>query len=172
MSKKRGGSSRTRAREAAVQILYAIDVASTREPVEPPANERAESLPRKRDLKPPPDPTPIPTADQVEAEVVDHFEIPPGAKLFAVELVRAVREHQAAIDEIIAEHAQNWRLDRMATLDRNILRLATYELAHTDTPSAVVLDEAVDLARRFSQDPSPAFVNGILDAIATGLREV
>jgi N utilization substance protein B len=60
----------------------------------------------------------------------------------------------------------------MAAVDRNILRLGTYELRFTDTPTPVVLNEAVDLARRFGNDPSPAFVNGILDAVARGVREV
>jgi N utilization substance protein B len=59
----------------------------------------------------------------------------------------------------------------MARVDRNILRLATYELAHTATPSAVILDEAVELARRYGSETSPAFVNGILDAVARVLRE-
>ncbi len=59
----------------------------------------------------------------------------------------------------------------MAAVDRNILRLGTYELAHTETPAPVILNEAVDLARRFSNDPSPAFVNGILDAVARVVRD-
>jgi len=56
-------------------------------------------------------------------------------------------------------------------VDRNILRLGTYELVHTTTPVGVILNEAVDLARRFGNDPSPSFVNGILDAVARGVRE-
>jgi N utilization substance protein B len=59
----------------------------------------------------------------------------------------------------------------MAAVDRNILRLGTYELTHTTTPAPVILNEAIDLARRFSNDPSPAFVNGILDAVARVVRE-
>jgi N utilization substance protein B len=59
----------------------------------------------------------------------------------------------------------------MAVVDRNILRLGTYELTYTATPARVILNETVDLARRFSSDPSPAFVNGILDAVARGVRE-
>jgi len=72
---------------------------------------------------------------------------------------------------MVAQQARNWRVARMARVDRNILRLATYELIHTDTPSAVVLDEAVELARRYGSDTSPAFVNGILDAVARVVRE-
>ncbi len=72
---------------------------------------------------------------------------------------------------MIGAQAQNWRVSRMAAVDRNILRMASYELAFTDTPTAVVLNEAVDLARQFGSDPSPAFVNGILDAVARAVRE-
>ena len=75
------------------------------------------------------------------------------------------------IDATVASCSRNWRVDRMAAVDRNILRLATWELLHTDTPVPVVLDEAIDLARRFADDPSPAFVNGILDAVARAVRE-
>jgi N utilization substance protein B len=82
-----------------------------------------------------------------------------------------VCERGPALDELIADRAKNWRLSRMAAVDRNVLRLGTYELFHSDTPAAVVIDEAVELARRFGSDTSPAFVNGILDALAEGLRE-
>ena len=66
--------------------------------------------------------------------------------------------------------ARNWRLARMATVDRNILRLGAYELGFTDTPVRVVLDEAIELARRFGDEPSPGFVNGVLDAVAHETR--
>jgi len=70
------------------------------------------------------------------------------------------------LDEAIAASAANWRLDRIAPVDRTILRLGTYELiAERETPHAVVLDEAVELAKRFGEADSPAFVNGVLDAI-------
>jgi N utilization substance protein B len=70
------------------------------------------------------------------------------------------------LDEAIAAAAANWRLDRIAPVDRTILRLGTYELmAERQTPQAVVLDEAVELAKRFGEADSPAFVNGVLDAI-------
>ena len=78
--------------------------------------------------------------------------------------------HREALDARISEHAKNWRLSRMAAVDRNILRLAVYELEHGDTPASVILDEAVELARRFGDDPSPAFVNGVLDAVARSVR--
>jgi N utilization substance protein B len=84
--------------------------------------------------------------------------------------VIAVVERTSALDEILGLHARNWRVSRMAAVDRNILRLAVYELRDTQTPVAVVIDEAVDLARRFGADSSPSFVNGILDAVAREVR--
>ncbi|HKK52146.1 MAG TPA: transcription antitermination factor NusB, partial [Myxococcota bacterium] len=89
---------------------------------------------------------------------------------FARELVRAVIARREEIDDRIGLHTRNWRISRMAVVDRNVLRLAVYELQHTDTPVAVVIDEAVDLARRFASDSSPPFVNGVLDAVAREVR--
>jgi len=103
--------------------------------------------------------------------VADHFEVPEGAKSFAAELVREVSEHGDQLDEAIAKRARNWRVSRMAAVDRNILRLGAFELMYSDTPPAVVLNEAVELAHRFGSDASPAFVNGILDAIAKAVSE-
>jgi N utilization substance protein B len=168
VSKKRAGTSRRRAREVALQVLYAIDLASTRARPEP--DDEPPVLGRRRDSKMP-DPTPIPTPSEVFDGVADHFEMPEGARRFARQLVDDVRQNAEQIDATISSHARNWRISRMAAVDRNILRLGTFELSFTQTPSAVILNEAVDLARRFCTDPSPAFVNGILDAIARGVRE-
>ena len=99
------------------------------------------------------------------------FELPSGARDFAHRLVTEVRNQLESLDAPIREHSNNWRIERMAIVDRNILRLGAYELLHTETPLPIVLNEAVDLARRFGSDPSPAFVNGILDALATRVRE-
>ena len=141
----RGGTSRHRSREVALQVLYAIDIA-----------ERGSGA----------SPTPEETLEGVAA----HFELPEGARAFAKELVAGVGAHREALDARIAEHARHWRLSRMAAVDRNVLRLAVYELEHGDTPASVILDEAVELARRFGDDPSPAFVNGVLDAVARSVR--
>jgi len=84
---------------------------------------------------------------------------------FMETLVRGTASKAAEIDRRIAASSENWRLDRMAAVDRSILRLAVYEMAETDTPAAVVIDEALELARQFSTDESVAFVNGLLDAI-------
>ena len=83
---------------------------------------------------------------------------------FVDSLVLGTAERQAEIDSMIRKHLEHWRLERMATVDRNILRLATYELMYTATPPAVVIDEALELARRFSNDEAVQFVNGVLDA--------
>lgn len=85
---------------------------------------------------------------------------------FSRELVAGVRQHRAALDKVLASKADNWSLTRMAATDRNVLRLAAYELLHTDTPRAVAINEAVDLARRFGAKQSAQFVNGILDRIS------
>jgi N utilization substance protein B len=106
------------------------------------------------------------SVEEVFERVSDHFDLPEGARAFAKQLVCGVIADREAIDEGLARHARNWRLSRMAAVDRNVLRLGSYEILHTDTPIEVVLDQAVELARRFGADGSPAFVNGILDALA------
>jgi N utilization substance protein B len=80
-------------------------------------------------------------------------------------LVRGTVAKTDAIDRHIVAKSENWRLERMPAVDRNILRLAVYEMTETDTPAPVVIDEALELARQFSTDESAAFVNGVLDAI-------
>ena len=99
-------------------------------------------------------------------------ELPPptteetAVRLFAEPLIRGTLEHIPVIDEKIKEHAKNWDLNRMAVVDRNILRLAIYEMFHRDDiPPVVSINEAVDIAKRFSTDESGRFVNGILDKI-------
>jgi len=106
------------------------------------------------------------SVEEVFERVSDHFDLREGARAFAKQLVCGVVAEREAIDERIARHARNWRLSRMAAVDRNVLRLGAYEILHTDTPVAVALDQAVELARRFGAESSPAFVNGILDALA------
>jgi N utilization substance protein B len=83
-----------------------------------------------------------------------------------VRLVEGVAEHSARIDALIDAHARNWSIDRLPDVDRAILRMAVYELLWADdVPDAVVIDEAVELAKALSTDDSPAFVNGVLGAI-------
>lgn len=140
-------ASRHRSREAALQVLYALDL----------GRRDDGSLAR--------------AAAEAFESASQHFELPEGARAFAKELVTGVTDHREALDARIASHARNWRVERMAAVDRNVLRLAVFELLHTETPPAVVIDEAVELARRFGGERSPAFVNGILDAVAHAVRE-
>ena len=85
---------------------------------------------------------------------------------FAQALVGGVLEHQPRIDSLISEVAENWRLDRMAAIDRNILRLGAYELLYCDeVPTKVAINEALELAKRYSTAQSSRFVNGILDRL-------
>ena len=87
----------------------------------------------------------------------------PPVSEYAAEIVRGVHEHQARIDELLGEYATGWTLDRMPAVDRNILRIGTYELLWRDqVPDGVAISEAVLLASELSTDNSPAFVNGLL----------
>jgi N utilization substance protein B len=101
---------------------------------------------------------PPPTAD--EAEV----------RLFAEPLIRGTLEHRDEADTVIKKHAKNWDLHRIAAVDRNILRLAIYEMLHRDDiPPVVSINEAVDIAKKFSTQDSGKFVNGILDKVKSEL---
>ncbi len=96
----------------------------------------------------------------------------PDAEAFASVLVRGTVERAGEIDPIIAASASNWRPERMAVIDRLILRMAVYQLQHvSDVPAAVVISEAVELARRFGGEESGRFVNGVLDAIRKKLEQ-
>jgi len=97
----------------------------------------------------------------------DDADAPPLARDYAERLVALVAEHQADIDAVIARYAENWTLDRMSRVDRNLLRIAVCELFYVDdVPVRVALDEAIEIAKRFGGDDSGRFVNGILDRVA------
>ncbi len=113
---------------------------------------------------------------QLDIRLADHREIlqefwrehepPAEVKAFANQLFEGTVEHLAAIDPLIASHANNWDLKRMAVIDRNILRLGAFELLHMDdVPPKVCINEAIELAKRFGDTESGKFINGILDAI-------
>ena len=86
---------------------------------------------------------------------------------FAEDLYRVASERQKEIDALIEEHAQNWRLERMAVVDRNLLRAAVAELlGYPNTPAAIVINESLEIARRYAAPESVQFLNGVLDAIA------
>jgi N utilization substance protein B len=91
------------------------------------------------------------------------------AKAFAAALVAGVRERQQEIDRLIAAASEHWRFERLSRVDLNVLRIAGYELLAHNAPTSVVLDEAIEIARRFGTAESPTFVNGILDQIAAQL---
>lgn len=128
--------SRRRSRQRALQILFLWD--SRREPVDDAIHAFYETL--FPDQPPAPDP-------------------------FTDSLVRGAVDHIADIDAQISGSAEHWRIERMPCVDRNILRLAVYEMTRAGTPAAVTIDEALELARKFSNDESVQFVNGVLDAI-------
>ena len=132
-------ASRRRAREAALQMLYQCEVgrASAHEAIV----------------------TYWPAHDENE-------DVAESAREFANGLVRGTLARVDEIDGLLASHARNWRVERMAAIDRLILRLAVYELlTDPETPSRVVINEALELARTFSGDEAVAFVNGVLDAV-------
>lgn len=158
MSDKEEASSggRHRGREVALQVLYAIDLAATDPESESEADISAVTS-RERGA-------------QVFDRVSENFVVPAAVVAFARGLVEGVVDRIDELDGILGVHAQNWRVSRMAAVDRNVLRLAVFELRDTDTPVAVVIDEAVDLARRFGSERSPSFVNGVLDAVARDVR--
>ena len=131
---------RTKARECALQMLYQWDV--TREPM-----DRVAGL-----------------FWQVRTSTDE-------TRAMAERLARGAQGDVARLDEEITRSSKNWRFDRIAAIDKNILRLGVYELLREPgTPSSVVIDEAVELAKRFSEGDSPPFVNGVLDAIKARVR--
>jgi N utilization substance protein B len=106
----------------------------------------------------------------VAADEVLDAQVSPADELTCL-LVQGVSMHRPDLDDLIASHSQGWQLARMPAIDRTVLRIATFELVHrSDVPTAVVIDEAVELAKRFSTDDSGRFVNGVLSATADAVR--
>ena len=106
------------------------------------------------------------TIEQIAETFFENYDEPPAVVDFARLLVTRTIDHVEEIDVLIQRHAEHWRLDRMAVVDRNLLRLATQEfLFDKETPKTVVINEAIEIARRFSAQESPQFINGILDSI-------
>jgi transcription antitermination protein NusB len=108
------------------------------------------------------------TADDAMADwIASGREVPD----FARELVLGVTEHREDLDKLIGDYAEEWTVERMAVVDRNILRLAVYELAwRNDTPPKVVINEAIEIAKKFGTRESSRFINGILDRVHRELR--
>src|SRR5215468_5160832 len=151
---------RREARERAVQFLFQYDL-------NPPEDlqaalqqfwdtQRAAAIAEEKGAATWGQPTELPPLSTEEAAV----------RLFAEPLIRGTLEHRDEADEIIKRHAKNWELHRIAAVDRNILRLAIYEMLHReDIPPVVSINEAVDIAKKFSTQDSGKFVNGILDKV-------
>lgn len=101
-----------------------------------------------------------------------HFKAPESIRDFAIELVNGAHEHREEIDTLIRRFSENWRLERMPTVDRNILRLAIFELLYRpDIPTKVSINEAVDIGKKYGSEDSGSFINGILDRIRLHLDE-
>jgi N utilization substance protein B len=106
--------------------------------------------------------------DKIITTFWDSMETPESPEVieFANELAIGTIEQVETIDVLLQRHAENWRLDRMAGVDRNLLRLAVYEFrSDAKLPKAVIINEAIEIARRFSSQESPQFINGILDSV-------
>lgn len=137
-------SRRSRAREVALQSLYQLDLAGERTP----DAERLAAVHRFH-------------RGRLRSRLLVEF---------ADGLVDGVLAQRDALDALIDSRSENWRLSRMAATDRSVLRIAAYELHHTDTPPAVVADEAIELARRYGGESSPRFVAGIVGRLVADAR--
>ncbi len=136
--------SRRKARECALQMLFAADVMGS---------ARADELVRA-----------------YWTELGD-AEMDESAREFATRLATGALAHVLELDERIRSRAEHWRISRMAVVDRNVLRLAVYEFLHEPTPRTVAINEALEIARRFSTYEATQFINGILDAIKRDLDQ-
>lgn len=147
---------RRQARELALKLLYQIDVAKV--PVDTAITRFFQAF----DAGEPLDPPPAFTGEAGQPEVW-----PEAVRAYAEQIVRGVVSNQATIDEEIQAVSAHWRLERMARVDRNLLRLGAFELLHTgdEVPRKVVINEAVEIAKIYGTQESPAFVNGVLDRV-------
>jgi N utilization substance protein B len=102
--------------------------------------------------------------------VLEH--LPEEVQKFSTDLLDGIFRNRKEIDEIIEKHSLHWKLNRMAVVDRNILRLGVYELLYLhDIPTSVILNEAIEIAKKFGTEESSAFINGILDKVARDVRK-
>lgn len=104
---------------------------------------------------------------EVLNQIADHEGVSAdnAARLFAEELLRNTIIHLQDIESMLAKHSENWSLERIASLDHCILKVAIYELMFTDTPPPIIINEAIEIAKKYSSESSNKFVNGILDAV-------
>lgn len=106
---------------------------------------------------------------KLEAKFWKSAKAADSTRVFANQLFEGTAKEVSALDEIIGKHCENWRFERLSAIDRAILRLAIHEMSSSDTPPKVVLNEAVELAKKFSSEESGAFVNGVLDSVHKSL---
>lgn len=140
--------SRRRAREVALQILYRYDVEHAKGAV--PATGAA-------------------LAKELNGHF-DHFQVPEPSREFSAELVAGTLQNLPGLDELIEKRSSNWKVARMASIDRSLLRMAVHEMrSFPEIPYKVTMDEAIELAKQFGTAETPAFVNGILDAVVKEL---
>ena len=100
-------------------------------------------------------------------EFLNYFEVAEDDRPFTCKLVEGVLDNQTAIDALVSKHCDNWKLSRMAPVERNLLRMSTFELCFdNETAKNIVINEAIELAKSFADTKSPGFINGILDSIA------
>lgn len=142
MTGRRSGAERHRGREAALQLLYQREVGWAGSGGSGAASEAFWGGRR----------------------------VPDSRRRFTTALVEGTTAHLDAIDTLLASNSHHWRLARMAVVDRLIMRMAIYELVYTETPKAVVIDEAIELAKTFSADEAAPFINGILDGVSRRLE--
>jgi N utilization substance protein B len=149
-------AARHRSRQRALQVLYQWDM--TKRPVDEAIRAFYDTLDADK------------IAEEPMEEADDEGPSTPGRDEFMEELAKGASEMAPDIDQRIAEKSAHWKLERMPVVDRNILRLGIYEMSRQDTPAAVVIDEALELARQFSGEESVAFINGVLDAVHKDLN--
>jgi N utilization substance protein B len=149
-------AARHRSRQRALQVLYQWDM--TKRPVDEAIRAFYDTLDADKIAESMDGAEPMEEPDEDESATLGRDE-------FMEELARGASEMAPDIDHRIAEKSAHWKLERMPIVDRNILRLGIYEMSRQDTPAAVVIDEALELARQFSGEESVAFINGVLDAV-------
>jgi N utilization substance protein B len=109
--------------------------------------------------------------EQVFSQFWTGQESEDSTRAFAERLVLGVHDQIGEMDRLIADSAEHWRVERMAVVDRNVLRMAIYELLHEpETPAAVVIDEAIEVAKKYGSEKSGTFINGVLDSIRLRVR--
>jgi transcription antitermination protein NusB len=131
--------SRYKSRQRALQILFLVDL--RKQPVQ-------EAI-----------------ASYYDSLYTEESPEPIDADAFMEDLAEGTLTQLPAVDMLISRHSSNWRIERMSTVDRNILRMAVHEMIHVRTPPPIVIDQALELARRFSGEESVPFINGVLDAV-------